>query len=479
MRRLLALLVLALPAAGCMMGPDFVRPETDVPTAYRELPADEESLANIDWWNVFEDPALQELIHAALENNHDLRAAYWRIEEARARYGFTRSDLFPSFTYEAGASATDPSDTPLPTDRVENYFAGAGVSWEIDLWGRLRRANESAWSELLATEWGRGALTISLVSEVSRLYFVLRDFDARLEIANRTLESRRESTELIRNRVEGGITSELDVRQAEIEEAAAAVAVPSFERSIATTENALSVLLGRSPGPIVRGATLVDQRLPVTPPAGLPSALLERRPDIREAEELLHAQMARIGAAKALRFPQLSLTGFLGFESDELSDLADGDADSWSIAGTLIGPIFEFGKNKRRVEVERARTEQAILGYESAVLEALREVEDALVSMRKLREEYDARVMQVESARQAARLSRARYDGGVTSYLEVLDTERSLFDSELNASRTLQEIYGSVVTLYAALGGGWDPAGSGSVPASRLPAKGQGRKADR
>ena len=477
MRHRLALLLLTASTAGCMLGPNYVRPDVDPPEAYRQQPAPAESLANLEWWSVFEDPALQGLIRTALENNKDLQAAYWRVEEARARYGFARSDLFPSFGYQAGAGVVDPSDTLNgPTDRVETYFAGGSVSWEIDLWGRLRRANESARSELLATEWGRGALTVSLVAEVARLYFALCDFDARLEIAKNTLESRHASTELIRSRFEAGITSELDVLQAKVQEAIAAAAVPSFERSIRKTENALSVLRGHEPGPIVRGAALRDQELPVSTPAGLPSELLERRLDIREAEEQLHAQMARIGAAQALRFPQLSLTGFLGLESRELSDLTESDSRSWSIGGEILGPIFEFGRNKRRVEVNRARTEQAILFYENAVLDAFREVEDALVDTRKRREEYAARVVQVDSSRRAALLSRARYDGGVTSYLEVLDTERSLFESGLEASRILQESFNSVVALYAALGGGWNPDEPGQVPASRLPTKDRARE---
>ncbi len=233
-------------------------------------------------------------------------------------------------------------------------------------------------------------------------------------------------------------------------------------------ENALSVLLGRSPGPIRRGLTLKEQDLPVEPPAGLPSELLQRRPDILQAEARVHAQMARIGVARALRFPSLSLTGFFGFESDELSDLADSDSDTWGLAGNLAGPIFEFGRNKRRVEAERALTEQVILGYESAVLTALREVEDSLIATRKLREEYQARVDQVISAQKASILSRARYDGGVTSYLEVLDIERSLFDSELQASRTLQEAYNAVVALYSALGSGWDSSDP-TLPGPKVP----------
>ncbi len=310
---------------------------------------------------------------------------------------------------------------------------------------------------------------MSLVAEVARGYFLLRDLDARLEISLRTLQSRRDSTELIRNRFEGGIVSELDVRQAEIEEARAAVRVPEFRRQIVQVENALSVLLGRSPGKITRGLKLVEQTLPEDPPAGLPSELLQRRPDIRQTEEALHAQMALIGVAEALRWPSLSLTGAVGLQSQELSALTSGG--TWSVGADLLGPLFQFGRNKRRVEAQRASTEQAILGYEATVLDAFREVEDALVAIRTLREEHAVRVTQVNSATQARRLSRARYDGGVTSYLEVLDIERSLFQSELDASRTLQEHFSAIVDLYAALGGGWDAQEPMTLPESRIPRK--------
>ena len=462
-------LILAAAQTACLLGPDYRRPDDlGAPGSYRQPGVSDESLANLTWFELFQDPVLQELLAVSLEENKDLQAAFWRMEEARARLGFTRAEQFPGFGYQGDASTIDPTDSPVPQNRFETYSLSAGVSWEIDIFGKLRRSTESARAELLATEWGRRALIVSLVADVAQLYFVLRDLDARLEISERTLESRRGSTKLIRQRFEGGVVSQLDVHQAEIEEAIAAASVPLFERQIVQAENALSVLLGRSPGPIRRGLTLKEQDLPVEPPAGLPSELLQRRPDILQAEALVHAQMARIGVAQALRFPSLSLTGFIGFESTELSDLADSDSDTWGLAGNLLGPIFEFGRNKRRVEAERALTEQVILGYESAVLTAFREVEDSLIATRKLREEYKARVDQVISAQKASILSRARYDGGVTSYLEVLDIERSLFDSELQASRTLQEAYSAVVALYSALGSGWDSSDP-TVPGPKVP----------
>lgn len=448
---------LALLVSACAAGPDFSRPDVPMGEAFRQPVEPGESFANLPWWDVFDDPILKGLVTTALEQNKDLLIATYRVEEAAATLGFTRADQFPSFGIGAGAQRTETSDqrTAIPGAITNDYVAYTRVTWEIDLWGRLRRATESARAELLATDAARQGVAISVVAAVADLYFQLRDLDHRLEIARRTLKSRQESLDLIRTRFRGGIISELDVRQAEIEEATAAAAVPAFERSIVQVENALAVLLGRLPGEIPRGAMLAAERVPVTAPAGLPSDLLERRPDIRAAEQRAHAQMARVGVAQALRFPTFTLTGTLGVNSDDFDNLTEGGAGFWSIGGDLFGPLFEFGKNKRRVEVERARTEQAILDYERTVLVAIQETEDALVALRSGADEYAARSRQVESARAAAVLSRARYDGGVTSYLEVLDIERSLFNAELLASSALQQRYAALVRLYKALGGGW------------------------
>jgi multidrug efflux system outer membrane protein len=457
--RIVLLLVLAGIAGGCALGPDFARPDVAEPVAFRGGMAGE-SIANLPWWQVFDDPVLQELVRAALDENQDVQIAASRVEEAAASLGFVRAEQFPAFGIGAGAGRAGTSEQVegLPGTTASDFSVYANVSWEIDLWGRLRRSTESARAELLATEAARQGVTISVVAAVADLYFQLRDLDKRLEISQRTLASRRDSLDLIRTRFNGGIVSELDVRQAEIEEATAAAAVPVFERNIVSVENALSVLLGRPPGPIARGAPLDDGRIPDTAPAGLPSDLLNRRPDVREAEELAHAQMARVGIAEALRLPTLTLTGAAGLQSSDLDDLGESGADFWSIGGNLVGPLFEFGRNLRRVEVEKARTEQAILRYESTVLNAYRDVDDALEALQTGAAEYEARRRQVESARAAAVLSRARYDGGVTSFLEVLDIERSLFSAELQASSTLQQRYAALVQLYKALGGGWEEA---------------------
>jgi multidrug efflux system outer membrane protein len=447
--------------AGCAIGPDFTRPAVPEPLAWEQPAAAGESIANLPWWSVFGDPVLQDLIGTALAGNRDVRIAAARVDEAAAALGFTRADQFPSFGYEASAGRAETSDRidGFPGGIGSEYRAAGTLYWEIDIWGRVRRATESARAELLATEASQRGVTITLVTGVAQLYFALRDLDAQLAIAQRTLEGRRASTELITTRFRGGIVSQLDVHQAEIEEAVAAAVVPAFEREIVRVESALGVLLGRPPGEIPRGATLDPAHLPREVPPGLPAELLARRPDLVAAEELAHAQMARIGVAQALRLPTLSLTAAGGLASSDIDDFTASDANFWSIGGNLVGPLFEFGRNKQRVEIEKARTEQAVLRYEGAVLNAFSEVETALAGVRTYAAEYEARRRQVEAAVAAARLSRARYDGGVTSYLEVLDIERSLFSAELAQSQALQRRYDALVQLYKALGGGWTPEG--------------------
>jgi multidrug efflux system outer membrane protein len=346
----------------------------------------------------------------------------------------------------------------LPGAGIQNnYILAAELSFEVDLFGKLRRSTEAARAEFLASEDARTTVLISLIADVAGTYFLLRDLDERKEISARTLKTRRKSTRLVRARFEKGTVPRLDVNQAEIQEAQAAVELAVFERQLIQTENLLNVLLGRNPGPIVRGVSIEDQIMPPEVPAGLPSELLERRPDVRAAEQSLAAQTARIGVAEALRFPSLSLTATAGYASTELSQLTDSNLQIWNIGANLFAPLFNAGQNKQRVEIEIARTEQLLNQYELTVLQAFSEVEDALVAIRTLRDENAAREMQVRAARSAGFLSRARYFGGVTSYLEVLDTERSLFRAELAASAVRRAQLVAVVDLYKALGGGWLP----------------------
>ena len=445
--------------SGCMMGPDYERPEIETPPRYAQPVEEGESFANMVWWDLFEDAQLQELIRIALEQNKDLGIAVARIEEFRAVLGVTRADQYPTVDVSASARRAESSENALPGSLVEgpqdNYRLSADVFFEVDLFGRLRRATEAARAQLLATEEARRSITISLVAGVASNYMLLRDLDAQLEIARRTEEARRDSLGIISARFEEGTVPRLDVNQAEIELANASAAAAAAERAVAQTEHSLSILLGRNPGPIVRGLALTDQTMPPAIPAGLPSELLQRRPDVLASEALLAAQTARIGVAEAARWPSLSLTGALGLESGELSDLTASGSDFWNVGANILAPIFNAGRNRSRVEAEQARTEQALLGYQQTVQRAFREVEDALVAVRTYRNEHAARQRQVEAARNAAKLSRARYNGGVTSYLEVLITEQSQFSAELAESRTLRLYFDAIIQLYKALGGGW------------------------
>ena len=449
-------MILILLAAGCALGPDYERPEIEEPVAFEQTIDDGASLANLEWWEVFQDPALQELIETALEQNDNLAIAAARVEEARARLGFVRADQFPQIDGRAGASRGNRADLIVPGAGInESYILAADLSWELDIWGKLRRSTEAARAELLATEDTRQTVIITLIADVASAYFLLRDLDARREIAAQTVVTREESVRINSARFEKGIAPLIDVNQAEILVADAAAEFYSIERQIVETENLLSVLLGRNPRSIVRGRSLADQPIPPAVPVGLPSELLNRRPDVRSAEQVLAAQTARIGVAEALRLPSLSLTGTLGRASDDISDLTNGNSKLWSVGGDLLGPIFDAGKTKSNVEVERARTEQALNQYELTILQAFSEVENALAGIRNFRDESAARTKQVAAAQSAAMLSQARYDGGVTSYLEVLDSDRSLFDAALaeSATRRLQLV--SIVELYKALGGGW------------------------
>jgi len=449
---------LALAASGCMLGPDYKRPDIETPDAYVQPTEPGDSIANLNWWEIYDDPQLQVLIARALENNKDLAIAIARIDEARARYGFVRADLFPNVDARFGASRGDSLGQSIPglnPGITENYVLAGSVAWEVDLFGKLRRSTEAARAELLATEEARRAVMITLIADVAASYLLLVDLDARYDIAKRTLETRRKATGIIQSRFDEGIVPLLDVNQAQIEEADAAAQMYAFERDVIQVENLLSVLIGSNPGPVLRARDRTLTLRPPMVPAGLPSALLERRPDVRRAEQQLAAQTARIGVAEALRFPSLSLTGTLGFASTDLSDLLDGDSEIWDISGTFFAPLFNSGQNKRRVELEKARTQQLLYQYELTVLQALREVEDALGEIRTTYDEALARQAQVEAARSATTLSRARYDGGVTSYLEVLESERSLFRAELSESAIRRQQLVGLVNLYKALGGGW------------------------
>lgn len=443
------------------MGPDYERPELPVPETYIQ-PADAgESLANLTWWELFEDPVLEELIRVALEENQDLRIAAARVEEFRAQLGIVRSNQFPTVDIGASGAQAQNSENVFPgnliSGTVETYSLSADVFFEVDLFGRLRRSTEAARAQLLAQEENQRSITISLVAAVAQAYMTLRDLDAQLEISQRTREARQDTLDIINARFSEGVVARIDVNQAEIQLAIAAAAVAAAERAVVQTENQIGILVGRNPGSITRGKLLTDQVLTPSIPAGLPSELLQRRPDVLASEALLASQTALIGVAQASRWPSLSLTGALGLQSNELSDLSESGSDFWNVGAGIVAPVFNAGRLRSQVEAEEARTEQALQTYQQTVLRAFAEVEDALVAVRTYRDEHAARQMQVNAASSAAVLSRARYDGGVTSYLEVLDTERSLFNAELSQSQTLRLYLNSIIELYKALGGGWNP----------------------
>jgi multidrug efflux system outer membrane protein len=439
----------------CAMGPDYERPEVPVPAEFRSTDVPGASIANIEWWELF-DEELSGLITTALQNNNELAIAVARIEEARALLGFVRADQYPNLDGTAGAGRGNTlPGTGAPGATDNSFVLAADLTFEVDLWGKLRRSTEAARAELLATIEARNVVTITLVADVASVYLLLLDLDKRVEIARRTLETRQESLDIIQARFDRGIVPLIDVNQAQIELADAEAELASLKRDEQQSENLLSVLLGQNPGPINRTLGEEDKLYEIKVPAGLPSELLERRPDIRQASQELAAQTARIGVAEALRFPSLGLTGSLGLASNDLDDFISSDNRVWGISANLFGPIFDAGRNKARVEAERARTEQALNNYQLTVLRAFQEVEDALIDIHTYREEAEARERQKIAAQSAASLSRARYDGGVTSYLEVLESERSLFRAELLSSSTSRLQLVSVVTLYKALGGGW------------------------
>ena len=478
MRRRVALFSLvSLMAVACALGPDYKRPTIVTPETWREAAAEARTIADIPWWELFQDERLSEVITIALAENKDLKIAVERIEEARARYGFTKADLFPKVDLSAtgggirfsGGSLTHtpggdrPDRGPIET---EIYAVGTGVSWEIDFFGRIRRATEAQLALLLSSEEARRSVVITLVADVSQAYVELRDLDRRLGIARRTLQSNREYVELARLRFENGYTSELDWRQAEAEFQRTQVKVHDLERLVVQKENELSVLLGRNPAGIPRGRPVDALPVPPEVPAGLPSELIERRPDIWAAEQRLIAANARIGEAKAMLFPRISLTASVGYTSTDLDDLLDwGSSGTWTVLGGLTQPIFHAGQNLRRIEVTESRQRQSLYEYERTILQALREVDDSLVGYRKAREQLVSQRERVEAERKVLELADLRYREGVAAYLEVLDAQRSLFGAELDEAQAVGDQLTALIQLYKALGGGW----SGEPPPPRTP----------
>ncbi len=454
MRRHAALLLALLLPAGCTVGPDYVRPDVATPANWRVPPQEATAIADLQWWRAFDDPVLDALVAEALANNHDLRIAVARVEEYAAWLGITRSQAFPQIGYGAGASRRDAGSNVPGGTGGDLFEATLNLGWEIDIWGRIRRASEAARADLLAAEANRHAVILSLAAAVATGYVQLRNLDRQLAIARETVKSRSESVRLFEIKFKGGVISALELAQVRSEYEQAAVRVPALERQIALQENALSVLLGRNPGPIERGAPATGLNLPPVP-AGLPSDLLVRRPDIQAAEQNLIAANARIGVARARYLPTFSLTGLFGQASPELGTLFDSASNHWSIGAGLLGPLFTGGRVRSEVAVSEAVQRQALENYLKTIQTALREVDDALVSVTKRRAELAARGRQVKALRTYAEKARARYDEGYVSYIEVLDAERRLFDAELLEVQARADLYAALVSLYKAMGGGW------------------------
>jgi multidrug efflux system outer membrane protein len=447
---------------GCMVGPDYQRPEVPTPAAYRYEPQQAAQTADTEWWKAFGDPVLDGYIAEALAHNKNVYVAVANVEQAAGVLTTTRSPLFPQVNYQADATRQRLSESvqaqrltaALGGNPQTTYQVLAGASWEIDLWGRIRRLTESAQASLLATDEARRGVLLSLVTSVATTYLQLLGLDEQLVIAQRTLAAYGETVKLFELQNKYGQVSKMNVEQARSQYETAAAQIPVIRSQIAQTENALAILLGRNPGPIARGKKLDALALPEIP-AGLPAQLLERRPDLLQAEQTLVAANAQIGAAKAQYFPTISLTGALGSVSPELRNLFTGPAGVWSYGGSLIGPIFTGGAIAGQVAQAEAGQKAALASYELSIQNAFADVENALASNANLTEQLAAQQRLVRALSEYARLARLQFDGGYTSYTTVLQAEQQLFPSELNLASVRAQLYGSLVNLYKALGGGW------------------------
>ena len=452
MKKIISIIILLTALNACMVGPKYTRPDIKSPQAWMEQSKfvdPNDTITNLKWFQLFQDPVLNGLIDTALKYNYNLANAVLRIEQSREVYGITKANQLPSFGYQASGTLNTGSNS----SNAFNF--GATASWEIDFWGKLRHAKKSAYYELLASEEGVKAVTTILVSDVASLYFQIRDLDNRLALAKHTVESRTTYFNLVNERFKGGEVAELDMLQADQQLQLAMATVSSLTRLLNASERSMNILLGQMPQNMPRGLENVDQQNIPLIPAGLPSTLLEQRPDVRQAEYLLESQTHRIGVAQASRFPSLSLTGLLGFASPDLSSLVSDAAFGGSASAAILGPIFNFGANKKRVNLQREETKIAANNYVNVYIAALGEVESSLVAVQTLGDEYEARKRQAEAATKALMLSQERYNQGYTDYLEVLIAETAMFDSELAASATKSQQLSSYVQLYRSLGGGW------------------------
>jgi multidrug efflux system outer membrane protein len=461
MRKITFALLSVFAFFGCMVGPNYQRPDIDTPQSWRFEDKEAKDVANTAWWEQFKDPVLDDLIKTAIQENKDLKIAAARVEQFAGLYGTTRAALFPQVGAGASVSRQRTSELtgPLPLDgqanpNFSNYEIFLNASWEIDLWGKLRRATEAARANLLSTEEARRTVILTLVSSVANSYINLCALDRQLELTRQTAKRYKESYDIFKLRFEYGIVSEIEVSQARSQYEEALSNIPFFEKNIAQQENALSILLGRNPGPIPRGNTIDQLVLPAVP-AGLPSDILVSRPDILQAEQNLIAANANIGVARAQYFPTISLTGFFGWASADLSDLFEGASKTWSFAVPASVPIFTAGAIAGQVKSAEAFQQQALLTYQQTIQTAFREVDDALVDQKQTREQLRALFQQVDALRNYSRLAWVRYENGYTSYLEVIDADSRLYTAELTQTLTKGTLFQALVNLYKAMGGGW------------------------
>jgi len=458
--KLLMILIMPIFIVSCALGPDYKRPSVNTPLAWRYEPKEAQDVANIEFWKQFGDPVLDDLIIIALKENRDLKIAAVRVEEYAGRLMVVRADLFPQINASGAGGVNRISEanaTPIPSsiqNPSQSYQGSFNGYWELDIWGRLRRADEAARADLLSSEEGRRGVILTLVSSVATGYVNLLELDNQLAIAISTVKSREKTMRLFQRRFQGGMVSKLEVSQTGSQYAQALSKIPVIEKQISQQENALSILLGKNPGPIKRSKTIADLNMPMIP-QGLPSDLLDRRPDIRQAEQVLISANARIGVARALYFPTISLTGAFGSASASLSNLFTNPAMAWNWSGGISIPIFAGGAIVGQNKVAQALQKQALLNYQKTIQNAFRETNDALVSQTKVREQLIAEKEQIDALKVYYRVARARFESGYTSYIEALDAERSIFDAEIANAQSVGALFKDMVNIYKTMGGGW------------------------
>jgi len=447
-----------LMLAGCALGPNYKRPPVDMPAVTRGQiePAEAVSLADLPWWRVFADPVLQQLVGEAVHQNYDLKAAIARIEQYRQLVGVARADMFPHVGYEGDASRQREFLFPLPNTTFNSFLGDFNLAWEIDVWGRIRRATESARADYLGAQAFRRGVLLTLVGDVAQAYFELLDLDRELQIAHLSTKTFERTLDLFTRQYQGGVGTRLQVSRGTAAVAQAAATIPDLERAIVAKENQLSVLLGRNPGAIPRGAPLEAQRTLPELPVGLPAQLLERRPDMVQAEEAIVAANANVGVAVGNFFPRLGLSTLYGGQSSEIEKVVKGTGNIWAIAGSLTGPVFQGGRLLSNYRASKAAWEQTVQQYQTTTLNAFAEVSNALVSQQKLKGIRAEKERQVRALKEAVDISLESYTEGTSTYFEVLEAQQQLFPAQNELARTTRDQLTIVVVLYRALGGGWD-----------------------